>query len=317
MFAPSISVKPNFFTTFVTWVDSTPTPRKSSNGLFQPLSRLTHGLISKKANGRIKTAIDWLLAITKDKQITHEKTGRIYDWRINFITLTLSSKQVHSDNEIKSKLLNQFLVEIRKYHGCTNFLWRAESQANGNIHFHICCDVFIPWRDLRTRWNRIQNKLGYVDRFTLKTGKVDPNSTDIHSVQKVRNLSAYLAKYCGKNAKGYTVLATKAMAKNPTFAPFKNISHCKPKVGSKFFRQIHGNLWGLSQQLSKLKSAMEVIDCGLEEEIQFIQREYPHLVKWYDFARVYLVNYSQLLTIGCNRIANTLYQYYSKTVNTC
>lgn len=309
MFAPSISIKPNFFTTFVTWVDKTPMPRKRGNGFKQPLSRLTHGLISKKANRRIKNAIDWMLAITKEKELNNVKTSKNYTWRVNFITLTLSSRQIHPDGIIKAELLNQFLTEIRQKYGCKNYLWRAESQANGNIHFHVITDVFIPWRNLRSNWNRIQNKLGYVDRFEQKFGHNDPNSTDIHSVKKIRNLSAYLAKYCGKNAKGYTILATQANKTNTTFAPFINHSHYPPKKGAKFFRQIHGNLWGLSQQLSKLKSANDVIDSEIEQEVDFVHRVYPELVKYFDFARVYLLNFNQAIEIGLKRIPQLLYDY--------
>lgn len=316
MFAPSISVKPNLFTTYVSWVDSTPAPRRSTNGLFMPISKLTHGLVSKKANARIKNAIDWLLAITRDKELSNVKTSKNYTWRVNFITLTLSSKQMHSDKIIKEQLLNQFLVEIRKKYGCRNYLWRAEAQANGNIHFHVITDVFIPWRALRTDWNRIQNKLGYVDRFRDKSGKDDPNSTDIHSVAKIKNLSAYLAKYCGKNSKGYVVLATQASPFAPTFAPFKNKSHYPPKNGAKIYRQIHGNLWGLSQQLSKFKSAKDVIDSEIEQEVEFVQREYPELVKWFDFARVYLLNYNQAIEIGLRRIPKLLYDYTIGLINT-
>ena len=317
MFAPSISVKPNFFTTYVSWIDSTPAPRKMNNGLFMPPSKITHGLISQKANRRIKNAIDWLIHITKPKEATNHKTNTQYFWRVNFITLTLCSKQIHTDNEIKAQLLNQFLTEVRQKYGLKNYLWRAESQSNGNIHFHIVTDVFIPWRTIRDTWNRIQNKLGYVDRFAEKFGHSDPNSTDVHSVQKIRNLSAYLSKYCGKNAKGYTIMATQTQAKNPTFAPFINKSHRPPKKDAKFFRQIHGNLWGLSQQLSKLKSAADVIDYGIEEEINWLQQYHPTLVKWFDFARVFLVSYEQALKFGLVRIPKLLYEYTKATLNTC
>lgn len=309
MFAPSISVQPNFFTTYVSWINATPKPRKRNQGYFMPVSKLTHGLISEKANKRIRRAIDWLIAIAKDKELGDAKSKTNYIWRLNFVTLTLCSKQLHTDNEIKEKLLNQFLTELRAKYGCKHYVWRAEAQANGNIHFHVVTDVFIPWRALRTDWNRIQNKLGYVDRFAEKFKHNDPNSTDVHSTKKIRNLSAYLAKYCGKNTKGYTLLKTQVSEVNPTFAPFKNITHKAPKKGAKIFRQINGNLWGLSQTLSKLKAASEVIDYELEEEINYVQRNYPEHVKWFDFARVYLINFNQAIEIGLKRIPQMLLNY--------
>jgi len=315
MFAPSISIKPCFFTTYVSWQDSTPAPRKIKSSWAMPISTISHGLVSEKANKRIKNAIDWLLFTVKEKEATNVKTNSQYLWRVNFITLTLCSKQIHSDNEIKKTLLNQFLTEIRAKYGCKNYVWRAESQSNGNIHFHVITDVFISWRNLRTDWNRIQAKLGYVDAFELKFKHRDPNSTDVHSVQKIKNLSAYLSKYCGKNAKGYTVLKSQANDHNPTFAPFINKSHVPPKKDAKFFRQIDGNLWGLSQQLSKMKSAVSVIDEELEEEVRFVQDNYPEKVKWFDFARVYLINFNQALEIGLKRIPQMLYDYTMQALN--
>lgn len=309
MFAPSISVQPNYFTTYMSWVDSKPRPRKRHNLFNMPTSRLTHGLISEKANKRIKRAIDWLVAIAKDKELGDASTNKSYMWRLNFVTLTLSSKQIHSDNEIKSKLLNQFITELRQKYGCKHYVWRAEAQANGNIHFHVITDVFIPWRSLRTDWNRIQNKLGYVDAFASKYGHNDPNSTDVHSTIKIRNLSAYLSKYCGKNTKGYTLLKTQCTAVNPTFAPFKNVTHRAPKKGAKIYRQINGNLWGLSQTLSKLKAASDVIDSEIENEINYVLDNYPEHVKFFDFARVFLINFNQCLEIGLKRIPQMLYNY--------
>lgn len=125
-----------------------------------------------------------------------------------------------------------------------------------------------------------------------------------------------MAKYCGKNSKGYVVLATQASPFAPTFAPFKNKSHYPPKKNARIYRQIHGNLWGLSQQLSKFKSAQDVIDSEIEQEVEFVQREYPELVKWFDFARVYLLNYNQAIEIGLKRIPKLLYDYTVGLLNT-
>lgn len=184
--------------------------------------RSTGGVVSYSARKQINTAIDWLLLLAKDKTTLNHATKTFYKWKVSFVTLTLAAKQCHSDNEIKAKLLNQFLIECKRTYGTKNYLWRAEAQKNGNIHFHIIFDKFIPWKEIRDRWNRIQNKLGYVDRFQEKFKHRNPNGTDVHSVIKVSNLAAYFSKYLTKNQveKGYRI--------------------------------IEGKLWGLSTELSKL-----------------------------------------------------------------
>lgn len=179
-----------------------------------------NGVLSKNAKKRMLNAIDWLLAYAVEKLVYQKSTKKKFKFKVGFVTLTLSSKQNHSDTEIKKQLLNHFLVECRKRWEVIHYVWRAERQKNGNIHFHILTDKFIPYQELRNVWNRIQNKLGYVDTFTANTGKTDPNSTDVHSVVKIRNIRKYVSKY---------------MSKQQEEEP------------------IQGQIWGLSYSLSKSK----------------------------------------------------------------
>lgn len=211
------------------------------------------GNISWKAEKRIRCAIDWLLEITPKKKFYAPKYKKHYEFRINFITLTLASKQSHSDQKIKKHLLNQFLIECKQRWDVCNYLWRAEAQKNGNIHFHICTDKFIPWLELRNTWNRIQNKLGYVDRFHMKHKHRSPNSTDVHSIKRIKNISAYLAKYCTKQS---------------------------------LHRAINGKLWGLSNQLSKLKSNIQLVSTGLANEIEYLTKKFYSRLKKFDYVDV-------------------------------
>lgn len=206
----------------------------------------THkGVISAKADKRIKNAVDWLLYFSQSKTFYNRKYKQNYKFRICFVTLTLSAPQLHTDNQIKSELLNQFFVEFRKKWKVKHYLWRAEPQKNGNIHFHLICDKFIPWHELRSVWNRCQSKLGYIDRFKAKHKHRNPNSTDIHSVKNVKNLSRYLAKYMTKN---------------------------------KQEREIQGRQWGLSQSLSKVKSAKHERDRQINMELDFIRQAFKKQV---------------------------------------
>lgn len=208
------------------------------------------GIISKKAERRISQAIDWLLWLSHTKTFISHKTKRQHTFKINFVTLTLPSKQIHSDNEIKSKCLNYFLVEARRKWQCVHYLWRAEAQKNGNIHFHVVFDKFIPWSSLRDTWNKCVNTLGYTERYKEKNGNKNPNSTDVHSVFKVKNISRYLAKYCTKNSTN---------------------------------RLIEGKLWGLSQSLSKMKSAVIEIDNQVYKELMYIEKRFEKSVRVKDF----------------------------------
>ncbi len=310
---PYVSIKPNYFVTYHRF-DATGDTKSYQSTMFKmPEENKTDGLLSYKANKRVRLAIDWLIHISKDKHLEKKGIKTAFTYKLNFITLTLSSKQKHSDNEIKSKLLNQFLTELRTKHKCKNYLWRAEAQRNGNIHFHIVSDCFIPWRLLRSDWNRIQEKLGYISRYTEKTGKVDPNSTDIHSIKKVKNLSSYLAKYCSKNSKGYVVLATKA-TKEP-FKPKSFLTYKHPKLvkDAKFYRQIHGKLWGLSQTLSKLKSASKEVSGRIEAEVTWLNKNFQDKIKYIDRAAVYMFDIKELTKKKCMALV-ACFNNYKKSI---
>lgn len=161
----------------------------------RPTQNKVKGELSLKAIRRIKAAVNWLVYLSKEKRIYMKQENKHFKFKINFITLTLSSPQQHSDRVIKAKLLQPFIRILRSKYKVTNYVWKAETQRNGNIHFHITCDVFIHYKEIRDTWNTIQETLGYVTRSNI----VDPNSTDIHSVLKVTNLAAYLSKYIAKN----------------------------------------------------------------------------------------------------------------------
>lgn len=160
-----------------------------------PKGNRNNGELSMKAIRRIKCYVNWLIYLARTKRVYMKDTKKHFRFRVNFITLTLSSKQEHSDREIKSKMLRPFLRILVDRWGVVNYLWKAETQGNGNIHFHITADQFIHHREIRDTWNTIQETLGYVTRSGIK----DPNSTDVHSVKQVRNLASYISKYIAKN----------------------------------------------------------------------------------------------------------------------
>lgn len=308
---PKIKVHPNYFVLYkeVNWVSGRKPPAREKFKM--PETNKHNGIISNRAAGKIRKGISWLLYIANEKNLPSTYHGKTFKFKLSFITLTLSSKQIHSDHEIKTKCLNQFLVEARKKWGVVHYLWRAESQKNGNIHFHILCDKFLPWSEMRDTWNRIQNKLGYVDTYrdqmrkfhsggfkvretlltkwsyknqlrAYRTGcKHDwnaPNSSDIHSVNKIKNLPAYLAKYCTKNQEG---------------------------------RKIEGNLWYLSESLSKIDGLSEEIYNNLFDEINEICITLPDAVKNHSYYTIVYLSVDDWSSI-CKGDLYHLFQQYVK-----
>lgn len=117
---------------------------------------------------------------------------------LGLLTVTLSSQQIHSDQEIKRKILVPFIDKLRYNHNIKHYFWRAEKQKNGNIHFHIVVDKYINKTVAREMWNRTQNVLGYIDRFSLVYGHRNPPSTDIRTINNGKYGIKYLLKYATK-----------------------------------------------------------------------------------------------------------------------
>ena len=79
-----------------------------------------------------------------------------------------------------------------------SYLWRAEYQKNGNIHFHILTDLQIPFFVAEELWNRTLSKLDYINRFAKKFGHENPPSTRTEIIVNKRKLNSYISKYLSK-----------------------------------------------------------------------------------------------------------------------
>ena len=140
-----------------------------------------------------------LAACAKWKDAIDFKSGNKYRFKLNFITLTLPAEQGNlTDYQVKSKILDPFLKRCTRKFGLTSYVWRAEYQENGNIHFHLMTDCFIHYKSIRHNWNECCARYGLIDKFEKIHGHRNPNSTDVHAVRKPWELARYIAKYMTK-----------------------------------------------------------------------------------------------------------------------
>ena len=143
-----------------------------------------------------------------------------------FFTLTLPSKQAHTDNEIKRQVLNKFIIICQRKGLFDQWFWRAEKQKNGNIHFHFLIDSYFDKKQLQTVWNSCLEPLGYINEFEKRYNHRNPPTTQIQVVPSGQNIIDYVIKYVGKNEGTEKVL---------------------------------GRIWGMSDKLRNLKSYVEDI----------------------------------------------------------
>jgi hypothetical protein len=295
------------------------------NTKFLNSKRVSNGDLSKPAKKKLKLSIEYLLLLNKPQNGKSGNTGRHYNNTISFVTLTLPSKQIHDDNVIKSKCLNQFIIELHKYHGISNYVWRSERQKNGNLHFHILINRFIPYNDIRVRWNRIIDKLGYVTRyaeeqqefhkdgFRLRKELIEkwsgikqfeayergrksewkqPNSTDIHSIKNITNIKAYIIKYMSKSDQ----------------------AHATPNPLEETENYPAGRIWGASVILSNIQGATAEIDSKLEKHLKNIEEHFSTHIYRQNYFTIIDITLDDLHKLKCKELELIFFSYAFKAL---
>lgn len=150
------------------------------------------------ARKRMTRAINLLSQAAKPKWIYNEITGRYQYHHLSFITLTVSCRRNISTREGYDNLLKPFLGWLRDTKGVKTYIWKLEFQERGQVHYHITLPDFIAYDEIRKTWNSLQRKAGLLDEYAKEHGHFNPNSTDVHSVKKKRNIASYLVKELAK-----------------------------------------------------------------------------------------------------------------------
>ncbi|WP_047788777.1 rolling circle replication-associated protein [Tenacibaculum mesophilum] len=163
------------------------------------------GTLSESQVKKCRKAIECMVStvlFSRDKKVDY-KTQQY----LAFVTLTLPVKQFHSDKELR-KAQTRYIENLQKTYNVKHYVWKAEPQKNGNIHFHLLIDRWIDWTVHRKLWNKQLNKLGYIDKYQQKHGDRNPNTIDVHSLKKdkkgrrLKNITKYIVKYMTKKEFG-------------------------------------------------------------------------------------------------------------------
>lgn len=153
---------------------------------------------SLQTRRKIRTVIDWMTILCPIQYVYSKELNKTFYFRLGFITLTLPSPQKHKDSYLNKYLLQPFIRKIKAKYKVNHYIWKAETQGNGNIHWHFIVNKFIHYKLIRHQWNILLNKLNYFDQTKFSNSIFEANTTDVHSVYKVKNLGAYLSKYLSK-----------------------------------------------------------------------------------------------------------------------
>lgn len=239
------------------------------------------GEISKSSMVKLRFAISLLNYLSKPKKVLNNLTNTYYTFKISFITLTLPSPQNNiSDNEIKNKYLNNFLIQSKNKYGMKDYIWKAETQENGNIHFHITTNIYYDHQKLRNLWNKILSNGPFINEFYEKNRHYNPNSTDIHSVKNIVNYENYMVKYM-----------------------------CKKEENR---RKIVGKIWDCSNSLNyKNRLLLEDYDSNYEIE-KILEEKLSQYKKEKEYCSIYEVRIEELKRLGIRKIDDIIKDWENK-----
>lgn len=275
----------------------------SLDNLKRPKSSLN---LSASAKRLMRDSINSIYMLSPARTIFRKNRNPIYNYRMSFITLTLPSEQTESDTQVK-EYLNLFLTDLRRVYNLQNYVWRAEIQQNGNLHFHLVIDVYIDYNVLLNYWlkalrhsDQVKNyrakfsKMSYNDYVSLRFSTMSeeskqdpvikeniknayvkgmrsnwskPNCVDVRSVRDHRVISSYLSKYLCKES---------AAKVDPERV--KNIGKC----------------WARSQSLSRLKYRFPIVFSDMEDKINALKEMGALHTRVYDWAIVHYFNFKKM-----------------------
>lgn len=240
------SVSPNYTCWFQRTIAGGSGSRFSLNGI----DNKHKGFMSSAAAKRIKHVFNWLIASSNVKEVFQSRTGKTFYFKLNFITLTLSTTQSHPDEYCKAKMLIPFIQWMQRRHGVKSYVWKAETQSNGNIHFHITTNKFIHWREVRSKWNSIQWEHGYRKGTDKEAFCYSTNSTDIKAVKSEKEIVMYMVKYFTKkdDKRNYVTLYCDA-DKNLHDGTYSDIYCDLEGLVWERKRKIEGRIWAASSNL--------------------------------------------------------------------
>lgn len=163
------------------------------------------GEVSASAAKRIARTVGVFIQKSPTRIVFNDVLQKNVRFKLSFLTLTVPDLTDNNSSHYYKILLKPFLRYLKSRFGVESYIWKAEIQSRGSIHYHLTLNTFVNYTYIRDKWNELLNANNLMESYKLQYGNTNPNSIDIHSVRNISNIEAYLVKYISKqNKDGYS-----------------------------------------------------------------------------------------------------------------
>lgn len=237
------------------------------------------GELKEHARKRLARCISLLNQCSPWQRVPSPVTQTIIDFKLSFITLTFpNEKQISGSDGYKNALYPFLRIMKMRYSGFL-YVYKAELQERGQLHYHITSNKCIPHEVVRQVWNKVLSEAGYNSEYIAKYGHNAAPSTEIRSVLNIRDIEAYLVKYVSKS---------------------------DPQG-----RKIDGKVWGCSQELQGRSYFSEVLNSTNIAAIEALEKAGKAIVKVIDRCTIVKLKEGSPLML----LSKLQYQQYGDFIN--
>lgn len=195
MYRPAIQVRSNMLVKYDVWTGASTHKRFDFK---EAIRQQYEGTLTQHARKRLLSAIDILIQRNPTHRIYNPISESEHDFSINFITLTIASNRMIEAREGYDALLSKWIRYMRDKYGVKEYVWKAELQERGQLHYHVATNQFIPWQVIRWKWNSLMKQEGLLNDYAREHGNFNPNSVDVHAVESEEDILGYISKEIAK-----------------------------------------------------------------------------------------------------------------------
>jgi len=190
------------------------------NSRFSGSKQYTVDRLGRLQKKEAKQKIKYKKTSVPQKKFYSVNKSRIKHLITNFVNAQTGKKSLYfytisfpekTPDNLAYKILNSWLTSLRFAYELKNYLWIAERQKNGTIHFHICIKEFLPIRLVNNLLKKLlhyyirKNELSWnhfacskYNGVDIAKNRVTKKVINFASQKDGKQLANYLTKYISK-----------------------------------------------------------------------------------------------------------------------